>query len=389
MMADAFDTILGQPQVRDYLRTCLISEHITHAYLFTGPAGSNKLQAAFAFAQALMCPEGASGPRGAACGRCDGCTRVKRRVHPDVRYYLPEGAAYLVEQIREIVSDVSLAPIQAKRKVYIIDRADLMNVNAANAFLKTLEEPPEDVIFILLGRTRESVLPTVASRCQIVPFRHIPPTEAAAIISQNTGADAALARQALASCSGSITRAIGFIREKGHARIQFRLELLRQLGQLSAMDPWQILQFARHLVEQSKALVDDVRVTLEAELAENADLFERSALRRIEARNKRQLSIKTSEYLHQCISIIKSWVRDVMVVSAGVPELIINTDVTADIERAATCVDVAAAGRALARIEEMESALNYNVSPETCLDSILFQVREVLNGSNSTGEPSL
>ncbi len=388
-MMDAFDTILGQPQVRDYLRTCLISDRITHAYLFTGPAGSNKLQAAFAFAQALVCPEGPTGPRGSACGKCDGCSRVKRKSHPDVRYCLPEGATYLIEQIREVVSDVSLAPIQAKRKVYIIDRADLMNISAANAFLKTLEEPPEDVIFILLGRTRESVLPTIASRCQIVPFRHIPPTEAAAIISQNTGADAELARQALASCSGSITRAIGFIREKGHARIQFRAQLLRRLGQLGAMDGWQVLKLARELVEQSKALVDDERVALEAELTQNADLFERSVLRRIEARNKRQLSIKTSEYLHQCISIIKSWLRDVMMAAAGTPELIINTDGLADITSAGGRADVAACTLALARIEEMESALNYNVSPETCLDSVLFQVREVLNAPDSTREPSL
>lgn len=390
MTQDAFDGILGQPQVRDYLRSSLTSERITHAYLFTGPAGSNKTQAAFAFAQALVCPKGAKGPRGSACGACDGCSRAKRRVHPDVHFYAPEGAsAYLIEQIREIVADVALAPIQAKRKIYIIDRADLMNVNAANAFLKTLEEPPEGVVFILLGRTRESVLPTIVSRCQIVPFRHIPPTEAAAIVSQNTGADAALARQAIEACSGSITRAIGFIREKGNARIHFRQELLYQLARADRMDDWQILQLARRLVEQSKALVDQVRTSLEEELEENRDLFERSAIRRIEARNKRQLSIKTSEYLHQCIALVKSWLRDVMAVAAGTPELVINEDFAEEVQRMGTRADIARIGRALVAIEEAEDALDYNVSPETCLDVILFQVREVLDGSGHPCEPSL
>ena len=390
MAQDAFDGILGQPQVRDYLRSSLTADRITHAYLFTGPAGSNKMQAAYAFAQALICPKGAKGPRGGMCGACDGCGRVKRRVHPDVHLYSPEGAsAYLVEQIRDIVADVSLAPIQGKRKIYIIDRAELMNVNSANAFLKTLEEPPDNVVFILLGRTRESVLPTIVSRCQIVPFRHIPPTEAAAIISQNTGAAPALARQAMEACSGSITGAIGFIREKGNARIHFRQELMRQLSRIGRMDDWQVLKCARSLVEQSKALVDQVRVSLEAELEENRDLFEKSAIRRIEARNKRQLSIKTSEYLHQCIAIVKSWLRDVMSVAAGAPELIVNEDFAAEIRAAAAHADIARIGAALRRIEEAEGALDYNASPETCLDVILFQVREVLDGSGRSCKPSL
>lgn len=390
MTQDAFDGILGQPQVRDYLRSALTADRITHAYLFTGPAGSNKTQAAFAFAQALVCPKGAHGPRGGVCGDCDGCSRAKRRVHPDVHYYAPEGAAaYLVEQIRDIVADVSLAPIQAKTKIYILDRVDLMNVSAANAFLKTLEEPPSNVVFILLGRTRESVLPTIASRCQTVPFRHIPPTEAAGIVSQNTGADAALARVAIEACSGSITGAIGFIREKGNARIHFRQELMVRLSRLDRMDDWRVLQLARTLVEESKALVDQVRVSLEAELEENRDLFERSAIRQIEARNKRQLSLKTSEYLHQCAAILKSWLRDVMAVAAGTPELIINEDFRSDILRAGTGRSVACLGAALRRMEEAEDALDYNVSPETCLDAMLFQMREVLNGPGHPCEPSL
>lgn len=390
MTQDAFDGILGQPQVRDYLRSALTGERITHAYLFTGPSGSNKTQAAFAFAQALVCPKGAQGPRGGACGECDGCSRAKRRVHPDVHYYAPEGAAaYLVEQIRDIVADVSLAPIQASLKIYILDRVDLMNVSAANAFLKTLEEPPPNVVFILLGRTRESVLPTIASRCQTVPFRHIPPTEAAGIVSQNTGADAALSRVAIEACSGSITGAIGFIREKGNARIHFRQELMARLSRLDRMDDWRVIQLARTLVGESKALVDQVRVSLEAELEENRDLFERSVIRQIEARNKRQLSLKTSEYLHQCVAILKSWLRDVMAVAAGTPELIINEDFRSDIVRLGTGLSVARLGAALRRMEEAEDALDYNVSPETCLDAILFQMREVLNGPGHSCEPSL
>lgn len=143
-MADAFENIFGQPRVRDFLRASVRGGHVSQAYLFCGPAGSNKTAAAYALAQAYLCPKGAKGPRGGLCGACDACSRIARRKHPDVRFYAPEGAGgYLVEQIREIVSDVSYAPIQAKSKVYILDRVDMLGTAAANAFLKTLpEEPP-------------------------------------------------------------------------------------------------------------------------------------------------------------------------------------------------------------------------------------------------------
>ena len=188
-MADAFENILGQPKVREFLRASVVSERVTQAYLFVGPAGSNKTQAAYALAQALMCPKGPRGPRGGSCGACDRCGRILRRKHPDVRYFAPAGAnGYLVEQVREIVADTALSPIQADKKIYILDRGDQRGASAANAVLKTLEEPADDVVMILLGRTRESVLPTIVSRCQVVPFRHIPASEAAGIVAQNTGA---------------------------------------------------------------------------------------------------------------------------------------------------------------------------------------------------------
>lgn len=171
---------LGQPRVREFLRATIASGRVSHAYLLTGPAGSTK-HLRHMLSPAILCDK-------KGCGECDDCARVLRRRHPDVHYYAPEGAqGYLVEQIREIVSDVSLAPIRAKSKVYILDRVDLLGTQAANAFLKTLEEPVPGVVFILLGRTREGVLPTIVSRCQVVPFRHIPAQEAAGILSQKVG----------------------------------------------------------------------------------------------------------------------------------------------------------------------------------------------------------
>lgn len=374
-MADVFDGIFGQPRVRDYLRTIIKTNHVTHAYLFTGPAGSNKTAAAYAFAQALLCDKG-------GCKACETCKRVERRRHPDVHYYEPEGAqGYLIDQIREIVAGMALAPIQAKRKVYILDRVDLLGTQAANAFLKTLEEPAPGVVFILMGRTREGVLPTIVSRCQVVPFRHIPATEAAGILSQRTGVTSQQARIAIEACDGSITRAMVFARSA--ERSEFRARIMEVLANLSVCDARDVLEYAAELVERAKAPLDNVRTQQSEEMAESAEFLQKSALKQIELRHKRALSMATRESLNQMTAIIRSWLRDVLMVVSATPDLIINVDQRSALEAAATRVSAAGIMGALREAYKTDEALRYNVSTETCLDALLFSIREVLHGSGN------
>lgn len=384
-MADAFENILGQPRVREFLRASVVADRVTQAYLFVGPAGSNKTQAAYALAQALMCPKGPTGPRGGACGDCDRCGRILRRKHPDVRYFAPEGSAgYLVDQVRDIVADTALAPIQGTRKIYILDRVDQLGTSAANSFLKTLEEPADDVVFILLARTRDAVLPTILSRCQVVPFRHIPASEAAAIVSQNTGAPADQARIAIEACGGSITGAVAFLRSPDNERLAFRTRLFDSLFRLPYADDWDVIELAADLVKASQAPLDVMRETQEAELAENADFLQKSALREIEKRHKRQLSAQTRESLRQTMSLTRSWLRDGLMLVSGTPELVINRDVIDRMAEVFAGLAPAPLAAAAAKVDACERALAYNVSPETCLDTLLFDVREVLHGSGST-----
>jgi DNA polymerase-3 subunit delta' len=375
-VADVFDGVLGQPRVREFFRATIASGRVSHAYLLTGPAGSNKTSAAYAFAQAILCEKN-------GCGECDDCVRVLRRRHPDVHYYAPEGAqGYLVEQIREIVSDVSLAPIRAKRKVYILDRVDLLGTQAANAFLKTLEEPVSGVVFILLGRTREGVLPTIVSRCQVVPFRHIPAKEAAGILSQKVGVTPERARMAIEACDGSITQAISFA--KSSERTEFRARVMEVLANLRVADARDVLEYAAELIERAKAPLDNVRTEQSEELAESADFLTKTAMRQIELRHKRALTQATRTSLKQMTALIRSWLRDVLMVLSGTPELVVNIDQRAAIETAAAWVDVEGLMRALREAYKTDEALSYNVSPETCLDTLLFTIREVLHGSGNT-----
>ncbi len=374
-MSDIFDGIFGQPRVREFLRASIASGRVSHAYLFTGPAGSNKTAAAYAFAQAILCKDH-------GCRTCDDCRRIERRKHPDVHFYTPEGAqGYLIEQIREIVSGVSLAPIRATGKVYILDRVDLLGVSAANAFLKTLEEPVEGVTFILLGRTREAVLPTIVSRCQVVPFRHIPAREAAGILSQKTGVTPEQARIAIEACNGSITRAMTFA--KSAERAEFRARIMEVLSNLPLSDERDVLEYAAELIERAKAPLDNVRPQQSEELAESADFLTKTALKQIELRHKRALSMATRESLNQTTSIIRSWLRDVLMVASGTPDLVVNIDQREVLQRVAQKVTPASIMSALREAYKTDETLSYNVSPETCLDVLLFSIREVLNGSGN------
>lgn len=374
-MADVFDGIFGQPRVREFFRASIASGRVSHAYLFTGPAGSNKTAAAYAFAQAILC-------KNHGCRTCDDCKRIERRKHPDVHFYSPEGAqGYLIEQIREIISGVALAPIRAQGKVYILDRVDLLGVSAANAFLKTLEEPMPGVTFILLGRTREGVLPTIVSRCQVVPFRHIPALEAAGILSQKTGVTPQQARIAIEACDGSITRAIVFA--KSAERAEFRARIMEVLANLPLADERDVLEYAAELIERAKAPLDNVRTQQSEELAESSDFLTKSALKQVELRHKRTLTMATRNSLNQMTSIIRSWLRDVLMIASGTPELVINVDQKRVLEIAAQKVTPVGIMDALREAYKTDEALSYNVSPETCLDALLFSIREVLHGSGN------
>ncbi len=374
-MSDPFDRILGQPKVRDFLRAAIASGNVGQSYLFTGQAGSNKTTAAYAFAQAILCAHG-------GCGDCETCERILRRRHPDVRYFEPGGVdGYLAEQVREIVGDVNMAPVQAKRKVYLLDRADRLGASAANAFLKTLEEPPEHVVLLLLARTREGVLPTIVSRCQVVPFRQIPESVAAGMVAQNSGVQPDQARYALAACNGSIDRAIEFARSKD--RFLFRRRVFEVLEALALADDLDILEYAAELLEKSKAPLDLVRRGLDADLEESREFMAASAIRQIEARNKRALSKRTKEAFYEITALARSWLRDVLMIAGGTADLVVNDDRTQALESVALRADEARVVCALAAVREADTAIRYNVSPETCFDVLLLQIREELYGSHS------
>ena len=215
-----------------------------------------------------------------------------------------------------------------------------------------------------------------------MPFRHIPALEAAGILSQKTGVTPQQARIAIEACNGSITRAITFA--KSAERSEFRARIMEVLANLPLADARDVLEYAAELIERAKAPLDNVRTQQSEELAESADFLTKAALKQVELRHKRTLTIATKESLNQMTSIIRSWLRDVLMIASGTPELVINVDQRQALEIAAQKVTPAGIMSALREAYKTDEALSYNVSPETCLDALLFSIREVLHGSGNS-----
>ncbi len=164
-----FEEVAGQSVIVRTLKNALANDKLAHAYLFAGPRGTGKTSMARLLAKALNCEEGV----GHQCNHCSNCTSISDGSHPDV-VEIDAASNNGVDQVRDLIEKVTYAPLKGRYKVYIIDEVHMMTDAAFNALLKTIEEPPEDVIFILCTTEPYKVLPTILSRCQRFDFGKIP-----------------------------------------------------------------------------------------------------------------------------------------------------------------------------------------------------------------------
>lgn len=367
-----FSQLLGQERVKQFLLTACKTGCVSHAYLFLGKKGSGKLDAARALAQALVCPKG-------GCGVCDECGRVRRGSHPDVQVLDPDSTTgYLIEQIRDLIAETQRSPIRAQRKVYIIKEAELLGTMGANALLKTLEEPPADVHFILLASSRYAMLPTVLSRCQVLPFKTVPFALLAEYLVQQTGMPLADARRALALSGGSLTQAKSYLLSS--ERQNLRLELIDILQRLEYADDLDIIRAVKKLMLEVKAPLDDVLSSQKALLEENADFLSKGALKELEARNKRELSLREREALIELIAMLRLLLSDVL--SFEFADTPVNDDVTETVQALyEQGFDVIQACEAC---EKALERLRYNITPQLSFELMFFDLREVIRAHSRT-----
>ena len=158
-----FEEILGNEMVKDHFKKAIANHKISHAYILTGEAGMGRKSIANAFAMTLLCEKGGSEP----CMNCHACKQVMSGNHPDLIYVTHEKPGSIgVDDVREQINDtIMIRPYSSYYKIYIVDEAEKMTVQAQNALLKTIEEPPAYAVIILITTNQEAFLPTILSRC--------------------------------------------------------------------------------------------------------------------------------------------------------------------------------------------------------------------------------
>ena len=365
----ALAELTDQPRVRDLLASALAEGRLSHAYLFVGPPGSGKHEAAEALAKCVVCPSGGD-------ATCDECRRVAHRTHADVHWLEPGSASgYLISQVRELIDDAALAPVRAKRKVYVLERAELLRGAAANALLKTIEEPPASVLFILCARSVAPMLPTIVSRCQQVAFSVTSPRSGIEAIMRACATSEEDARVALA-VAGSPARAVDYLRST--SRQQVRRLMVDTVDSLARADSWDVLLVAREIVAAVAVPLADVKEAQEAALKETQDFLTASALKQVADANKRELTARERSGMMEALAATGSLLRDVLVRCEGVSQPIVNEDAAAVVDRLAARGNTSAVLRALDAVQAAEDSLARNVSPQLTIEVMLLSIKEAL-----------
>ena len=233
-----FSKILGQKKAIGFLKKVIQGDRIPHAYLFTGINGVGKSTAAMALARAVNCGTGISDE---GCGECVTCRQLASGNFPDFISIEPDGNNIKIEQIRELNRNLNFKPVSGKYRITIIDRAEMMTEEAANSFLKTLEEPPPGNIIVLKVVDPLDLLPTIISRCQKVPFHPLTHDIIQNYLVEYLGQDNNTAWIAAGISEGSLGRAVE-ICEEGF--LSERKELLSHIMKLQQMSGDQVLRMA-------------------------------------------------------------------------------------------------------------------------------------------------
>lgn len=268
------DALLGQEKARGLLNRSFARHRLAHAYLFQGPAGVGKKTAARALAAGINC----TAPAGLnACGSCPSCRKFLSGNHPDLVQIKPDGAAIKIGQVRELIRLLSYPPHEAAFRVIILEDVHTMKQEAANSLLKTLEEPPADHLMILLVEEAADLLPTIVSRCQVIPFYALPCESVTEALIASHAIDRDTAATLAAVAEGSLGRARLFLEKDLLAR---RREIVELLLSLEPGQPEAVGALLR-LAEKTAALKDD---------------------------------------LPELLGLLKAWFRDLIVLAAGGPE---------------------------------------------------------------------
>ncbi len=252
--------VVGHDWAVDVLAAAITHDRVGHAYLFTGPAQIGKTTLALKFAQALNCSSTAARP----CGTCRSCNLIASGRHPDVTHIEPTisargKASIKIEQMRDLQRSLQLAAYEGPYKVAIISGFEAANVNAANAFLKTLEEPPSNTVLLLTTTDGDMLLDTIKSRCRVVSMRPVSAEKIAQTLLTNQ-ANAEQAHQLAHIANGRIGWAIAAVTDA--SILQLRLDELTKLSSILEQPIVARFKSAELLAKKPEALANTLNVWL-------------------------------------------------------------------------------------------------------------------------------
>src|SRR3954454_4331335 len=348
-----------------------------HAYLLHGPAGSGKRDAARDFAASLLAHEAAD-PESARI-------RVQHGTHPDLTWVAPSGAHEMLRRDVDeaVVSAASRTPFEATHRVFVLERADTMNDEAANSLLKTLEEPPPYVVLLLLTDRLTQVLPTISSRCQPVRFDPLPVTALAQRLqSRGVAPDAADACARLSLGDGERTLALAL--GEGPA-LRARAEAFARAplaGRAHAERAW------RPLLDSARAAGGAAKEQVEIALAEELEYLPKKEHKRRETefteRARRAERRATTGALDHALQLAGLWYRDLACVAAGAPEVAFHSDRAAELDQDALGRDPALLRRAQELVDDTRARLIVNVSEELACEALAYRLEAALSSSSSS-----
>jgi len=379
-----FADIIGQEMAVSLL-TRALEQGASHAYLFSGPPGVGKTEAALAFAAGLACPEG-------GCGTCATCRRVQEGLHPDVRIVAPEGNSILLRQITDdkgsgeekpVIQDAALRPyeVDSRAKVFVISETDTLTVEAANALLKTLEEPPGHVYFVLVTDRPERVLPTIASRCQLVTFSSVAAPVVAADLTGRFGLRPPEASLLARVAGGNLSYARELaLSDSARRQRDVLLDLARDLPGSGLLDTEIALDEAMVSVESRGAeVVPEINAELKRALEWAGDARTRKWLeKRSEDKIKRQQRRLRTQGLRTLTRVFAGWYRDLALVSVGAEDAVLNQDRIGELRAVAVPGRAAAYTGAVGAVLRAEERLRYNVDARCAIGDMFRSIKETL-----------
>ena len=379
---NVFDQLIDQDQVTKVLKEAVLAsssqsnngQQMTHAWLFTGPAGSGRSNAAVAFAAALVCPVG-------GCNDCTECLSVAAGSHADVELIRTEGLSIKVDEIRDLISRASWAPSVSNYRVVVIEDADRLTESAANALLKVIEEPGLRTVWLLCAPTLTDVLPTIRSRCRHLSL-HTPSVKAVAkLLIERDQISKELAEFAASTSQGHI----------GIAKHLATNQQSRDNRLATLKIPFTIKSVAT-AYKAAELLVNSAKAQAEAD-AENRDEAELAnlkqawgstgskmasggakAIKELEKEQKTRSTRMVRDYLDRALLNLATLYRDVLLVQSGSGDNLINQDIKDEITKVASSTTES---KTLVKIQAILKArvnLAHNAAPLLTTESLMCEL---------------